>query len=157
MEITTAALRSLAKGTGEERKKKHSDLHPLPLGWSAEDAAWDVKAGSPLKVIEDDSAEAREASKRAWVQAAVLALNTLYEAPKSLDRDESQSTFRGLTAKPGQANERISLMKLDAKVEKFMERSGKENSKVTKDWPTLFKSRVAGHKGGVVAKIQELT
>ena len=48
-------------------------------------------------------------------------------------------------------------MKLDAKVEKFMERSRKENSKVTKDWPTFFESRVAGYEGGVVAKAQELT
>ena len=118
MEITTAALLSLATGAGEAKKKKHADLLPLPLSWSEEDAAWDNRASSPLKVMEDDSMEARNASKRAWVQAATLALNTLYEAPQSLDRDRRHSTFKDLTATPLQANERIALEKFEAKVEK---------------------------------------
>ena len=119
MEITTAALRSLAKGARGETKKKHADLLPLPLTWSDEDAAWDKRACSPLKVIEHENAEALEASKRAWVQAIVLALNTLYEAPQRLDRKDRPETFRDSTAKPYQANERLALEKPEKKVDKF--------------------------------------
>ena len=102
MEITTAALMSLAAGANEEKKKRQADLLPLPLAWSDEDAAWDQRTCAPMKVVEEGNSEARKANKRAWGQSIVLAFNTLYETPLSLDRKDRPGTVRDLTCMPCQ-------------------------------------------------------
>ena len=63
---------------------------PLPFCMSAEDEAWNERAKSPLEIARDQSKEAEQASERAWSQAAVLVLNSLYEAPQSLNREDSK-------------------------------------------------------------------
>ena len=93
---------------------------------------------------EDNGEKVGKASKRALTQAATVSLNALYEAPQKKDKDQRRSAFRKITARPVPANERMALEKCETKNEEFMSKSQKESSKVTKDWPTFLKRRVAG-------------
>ena len=61
--------------------KSHGDLLPLPLDWSAEDEAWDMLAKDPAEVQKLQTKLALKGSEKAWTQAVVMAINTLYEAP----------------------------------------------------------------------------
>ena len=82
------ALMCLSDGR-EDAKKQHKELLPLSLCWSEEDEVWDNKACNPEEVSKLTGAKALEASERAWMQAESLVINTFYEAPQRLSREDS--------------------------------------------------------------------
>ena len=130
---------------------------PLPFSMSAEEEVWNDRAKSPLEIVQDQSKGAELASDRAWFQDAVLVLNSLYEAPQSLNREDCKKTFAQMHMEEKQANERVALEELRRKVKVFFTRCRKDDTHIKKEWPEYLRGRVAGYEGGVMAKAQELT
>ena len=154
--IATGVLRNLALDQ-EQAKKLHNDLLPLPLNLSEEDVAWDRRARYPLEMVLEDGAEARAASSKAWLQAAVMVMNTLYTCPQSLNKLDRSKAFRNMPTQTTQANEKEAWRTLEGKVERFLERCREDGTQVRKDWAEYLKGKVANYDGGVVAKARELT
>jgi len=93
MHILTAFL---SQETVAAAVKEHGDLLPLPLDMSAEDEAWDTKAEDYLALAKEANTAKEEANIRAWVQALVMVLNSLYEAPQSLAEGSKSNCFSKL-------------------------------------------------------------
>ena len=136
--------------------KEHGDLLPLPLDMSAEDEAWDTRAENYLALAKEANTAKEEANIRAWVQALVMVLNSLYEAPQSLAEGSKSNCFSKLNARGSQAVETEAVRLLRRKIELFIAALKKEGCP-NSDWRKLLKGKKLGYGGEVVGKAQRLT
>jgi len=153
MHILTAFL---SQETVTAAVKEHGDLLPLPLDMSAEDEAWDEKAENYLALAKEAETGREEANIRAWVQALVMVLNSLYEAPQSLAEGSKSNCFTKLNARGSHAVETEALRLLRRKIELFIAALKKEGCP-SGDWRKLLRGKKLGYGGEVVGKAQRLT
>ena len=86
----------LGLGDGKEAFKRHRDLLPLPLQMSAEDVAWDRDAGNFLTLRSQQPDELLPYGQQAGVHCRGMALNSLYKAPQSLERQDPEECSKEL-------------------------------------------------------------
>ena len=113
------APRSQEEFLDHGRRKKHGDLQPLPFKLSEEDVEWDRLAANPQELLLHRDDRWREICDKAWRDAVILTLNSLAEAPQSLEKSNF-SCFSQLGSEPSLANEHEALRVLDLKVKAFV-------------------------------------
>ena len=86
----------------------------------------------------------------------VMVLNSLYEAPQSLERRDHEKCFKDLHGQGASAVEEEALRLLASKVDHFIETLLLEPAE-QKDWRRLLRSKKVGYGGEVVSKAQRLT
>ena len=152
--IAAAALKSLG-GPGRSVSKDHGDLLPLPFGMSEEDVEWDLRAATPPKLLQQHGPNWRELCSKAWRDAMVLTLNSLAEAPQSLEKKNCKC-FATLGSSPKQANEHEALRILDKKIHAFLDQVVEAKSS-PKTWGELLNSRLGNYGGPVLTKARQLS
>ena len=81
---------------------------------------------------------ALKASEKAWTQAAVMVINTLYEAPQSLTREDSNKCFTELGSAPRLANGEAALRMLQGKVHRVLNHMGQWRTPALKSGDRFF-------------------
>ena len=86
---------------------------------SGEDVEWDCVAANPSELRRIEPALRLSVCSKAWSDAVVLVLNTLAEAPQSLERNNGKC-FKSMSPEASLVNEHEALRILRKKVMTFL-------------------------------------